>query len=374
MKITIILGTMIHGGAHRVACIQANELAARGYSVTLLLVVGSLQFPYEISPQVNVVKALPAENLEFSNIKSKIKRKLLAPFYLIKKLKGLKPDLVISHIQGTNREAILSCKYLNIPIIACEHTTHLLPYGWRGKLAYIERRFVYKMADRITLLTTSDKRDFYDRFLLNCDVMPNPCPFTSELLVNQYARKRNILALGDLNRIHIKGWDNLIIIFSQLAKDFPEWTLEFAGNGDEGKNIIKEIAKDKGVLNQVKFLGSVIDVKSKLQESSIFILTSRNEGFSMALLEAMSQGCASIAYDCKSGPGDLIENNVDGFLIEDQNHQQMILKLKKLLENIETRNLFSTRAVESSKQFSKKIIFDKWEAVIKQVISDRELA
>lgn len=98
MKITIILGSMIHGGSHRVAYIQANELAERWDDV-----VGALQFPYELSSKVKVEHALPADNLEFSGIRGKVKRKLLAPFYLIKKLKGLKPNLVISLSKGTNR-------------------------------------------------------------------------------------------------------------------------------------------------------------------------------------------------------------------------------------------------------------------------------
>lgn len=362
---------MIHGGAHRVVCMQANEFIERGYDVTLLLVVGALQFPYSISPKVKIQSALTAEELEFSTLKSKIRRKLLAIPALVKQLKKSAPDIIISHCQGTNRDAILSAKFLKIPVIACEHTTYLLPYGWRGKLAYIERRFLYKMANRITLLTSSDKESFYDDFLLNSEIMPNSCPFPSELRIHQSIRKRNILALGDLNRVHIKGWDNLITIFSEVAKEFPEWILQFAGSGDAGKEFIKEIAKEKGILNQIQFLGNVSDVKTKLQESSIFILTSRNEGFSMALLEAMSQGCACIAYDCKSGPGDLIENNVDGFLIEDQNHQKMAFKLKELLENADIRVSFSSNAVESSKQFSLEIIFDRWEKLIRQVVSNK---
>lgn len=371
MKITIILGTMIHGGAHRVACIQANELAERGYDVTMLLVVGALQYPYEMSPKVKVENALNPEDLEFSGFKSKIKRKLLAPFYLINKLKLLKPNLVISHIQGTNREAILSCKYLNIPIIACEHTSFNMPYGIKGKLAYLERRFIYKLANMVTVLTSTDIEEFYSKFLKNVTVMQNPCAFPSELRISQKNRKKIIMAVGDLNRIHIKGWDNLIEIFSKISYKHPEWRLQFAGAGEIGKATLEAQILEKQIIDKVDFLGPIDNVEDLLQCGSVFVLTSRNEGLPMALIEGMSQGCACIAFDCKTGPSDIITNNVDGLLVADQNIEEMCDKLNTLLADEDKRITFSENAVCSSMQFSQKNIFDKWERIIKQVVSDK---
>ena len=368
MKITIILGTMIHGGAHRVACIQANELAKRGYEVTLLLVVGALQFPYEISPKVKVLHALPAENLEFSSIKSKIKRKLLAYFYLIGKLKKIKPDLVISHIQSTNREGVLCCKFLQIPIIVCEHTSVNMPYGFNGKLAYFDRRFIYKLANYVIVLTYTDHKEFYVKYLSNVGVIHNPCSFRPEIITQQEDRENTILAVGDLNRIYIKGWDNLVYIFSQLDLVNNDWKLKFAGSGDLGKEKILCLANKYNVKDKIEFLGSVRDMKSLYQKSKIFILTSRNEGLPMALIEAMSQGCTCIAFDCKTGPSDIITNNVDGILVEDQNIEKMSEKLSLLLSDEKKQMFLSKNAVDSSKRFSQDIIFDKWEKIIQQIM------
>lgn len=368
MEITIIIGTMIRGGAHRVACIQANELARRGYDVTLLLVVGALEFPYQISSKVKVEQALKAEDLEFSSIKSKIKRKLLAPFSLVKKLKQLKPDLVISHIQGTNRDAILSCKYLGIPIVACEHTSFNMPYGIKGKFAYLERRFIYKLANLITVLTFSDINSFYSKFLSNVIVMPNPSSFVSELVVVQKERKKVVLAVGDLNRTKIKGWSNLIEVFSNVSDENPDWKLQFAGSGNIGRTVLKKQALEKKVAEKVEFLGPVSNIKDLMQNSSVFILTSLNEGLPMALIEAMSQGCACIAFDCKTGPSDIITNEVDGVLVKDQNIKEMSKKLNLLLSREDKRDFYSKNAVNSSAQFSHEVIFDKWETVIRKVI------
>ena len=109
-------------------------------------------------------------------------------------------------------------------------------------------------------------------------------------------------------------------------------------------------------------------MKTLLQNSSVFILTSRNEGLPMALIEAMSQGCACIAFDCKTGPADIITNNVDGILVKDQDIKGMTQGLSLLLSREDKRNFYSKNAVNSSVQFTQKIIIDKWEEEIKEVI------
>lgn len=372
MKIVIILGAMIHGGAHRVACLQASEFAERGYDVTLLLVVGADKFPYEISPKVKIINALPAEELEFSGLRSKLRRKLLAIPCIIKLLKIIKPDLVISHIQGTNREAIISSRILNIPIIVCEHTSHHLPQGWRGKIAYFERRYIYKLSNKVITLTEYDVDSFYGKFLKNVTTIPNPCPFDAQLLKLQEDRKKNILAVGDLNRIHIKGWDNALRVFSMISADFPDWKFQFAGAGEDGKKLLEKLASEYNILDKVEFLGSVIDVKYLLQNTSVFLLSSRNEGLPMALIEAISQGCACIAFNCKTGPSDIIINGTNGILVKDQDCVEMANKLGVLLHDVQLRSIYSSAAIESAKKFSKTQVFDRLEKIIREVTKKRK--
>lgn len=291
-KITIVIGTMIQGGAQRVPCIQANELVKCGYDVTLLLVVDSPLRPFFIDEAVNIKCCFPHEKLEGSSLLSKLRRRLLGVFYIKHALRKIAPDIVISHIQGTNRETILACKILGIKVIVSEHTSIHMPYGFMGKIAYFERRFIYKWADAITVLTKYDFDVFYKIYHKNVFVLPNPTSFTPKYEIPQELRNKNIIAVGDLNRIYIKGWDLLIPIFAQITTSNPDWRLQIAGGGEEGKEALIQLAKQHNILTRVDFLGPVIDVANLLQRTSIFILTSRNEGMPMALLEAMSQACA----------------------------------------------------------------------------------
>ncbi|MDH1223961.1 MULTISPECIES: glycosyltransferase family 4 protein [Aeromonas] len=351
-KVTIITGTMIQGGAHRIPCIQANELVKSGYDVTLLFVVDSPLRPFEIDNAVNIEYCFPYEKLEGSSFLSKCKRRLLAPFYIKKTLKKNTPDIVISHVQGTNRESIFACKLMGIKVIVCEHTSIHMPYGVMGWLAYLERRYIYKLADAITILTEYDYNHFYKKYHNNVIILPNPTSFIARYEIKQELRAKTIVAIGDLNRIHVKGWDLLIPIFSEVSKNNADWRLKIAGGGLEGKAILSDLAKKYGVTSKIDFLGIVQNVESLLQESSIFILTSRNEGMPMALLEAMSQGCACIAFDCKTGPADLLVHRINGLLIEDGNSGEMSGYLSTLMNDIEMRSALGLQAFESSKAYT----------------------
>ena len=81
------------------------------------------------------------------------------------------------------------------------------------------------------------------------------------------------------------------------------------------------------------------------------MLPSRWEGLPMVLIEAMSQGMACIAYDCFTGPADIITNNVDGILIEDQNEKEFIQKISLLIENDSLRKELGEMPLKQAKTF-----------------------
>src|SRR5690606_31234204 len=108
-----------------------------------------------------------------------------------------------------------------------------------------------------------------------------------------------------------------------IFRDHKEWVLKVVGGGDKGLDYLNQLAVKYSIKNQIIFTGFRKDVNSIMRESEIFILSSRFEGLPMVLLEAMSQGMACIAYDCKTGPADIIEHGKNGLLINDQDIKAM---------------------------------------------------
>jgi glycosyltransferase involved in cell wall biosynthesis len=89
--------------------------------------------------------------------------------------------------------------------------------------------------------------------------------------------------------------------------------LHIYGKFDENLGL-EQLAKDLKIEKQVFFHLPEKNIEEKYAESSIFVLSSRYEGFGMVLIEAMSFGIPCVSFNCNYGPSDIIKNNEDGFL------------------------------------------------------------
>ena len=176
------------------------------------------------------------------------------------------------------------------------------------------------------------------------------------------------MAIGSLNRYVHKGFDNLIEIAKRLKKVHPEWQFMIVGEGDEGYKYLKNKINHLDLNENIILSGFRPDIDKLLQNSSIFVLSSRYEGLPMALIEAISQGVACIAYDCVSGPSDIIDNEVNGILVKNQDKNEMTNQIIRLIENQELRQTLGENALKSSHKFSVEKIGRKWEDLFKEIL------
>src|SRR5690606_21613345 len=136
-------------------------------------------------------------------------------------------------------------------------------------------------------------------------VMPNPCTYNA-YVEDVRKREKVILTVGALDRYHHKGFDNLIPLIAPVLKKHKDWKLKLVGGGSKGVELLKSLTKLHTIESQVIFEGFSNDVSQIMRTSEIYVMPSRFEGLPMVLLEAMSQGMACIAFDCVSGPSDII--------------------------------------------------------------------
>ena len=121
-----------------------------------------------------------------------------------------------------------------------------------------------------------------------------------------------VVAMGRLSPE--KGFDLLIDAFARLAAQHADWRLEIAGEGPERDALQRQIDA-AGLQPQVQLVGWVSDPERFLSRSALFVMSSRYEGFPVALLEAMACGVPVISFDCDSGPREIIRPDVDGVLV-----------------------------------------------------------
>ncbi len=367
MKIVLYISSLLDGGAERVLTLLANEFSERKNKIVIITKGPYCSYP--LSKKICWKPIFTKYNIEKRrSLLDKVSRRFTYIPKLFSILKREKPDIVISFLLNENGKLILVSKFLGIPIIVSEHTNFHVDMSISS---WVKRRWIYKLSDAVTVLTKYDYDNYYKYFLKNVYIMPNPVSFNS---INKIAnRKKIILASGSLDRWSIKGFDNLLEIFANVVKKHPDWKLAIAGSGDEGKKYLIQLAGELDIENNIDFLGFCKNIDKVMQSSSIFIVTSRYEGFSMVLVEAMSQGCSCISYDCIAGPGEIIENGIDGILVENQNIHKMSSEINRLIEKEELQLFLAENAINSVRRFSVEKVGNKWIDLIDKVIKKRRM-
>lgn len=349
MKIDLIISTIRGGGAERVMSILCNKLQSEGHEVRLIT-FREAEEAYPIDQAVQRVK-LSKKTIPVA--------KLNAFYHLIAfySEKTNRPDQIISFLTLMNLVAILAGNMYGIPVIVSEHNNHLQlePPAWLTRFTW---RWIYRRAKFVTVLTSFDV-SFFVRRQCKVEVMPNPCSFIPATNYNANRRKE-IIAVGNLDRYHHKGFDNLLEIVYPVLCENREWKLRIIGEGTQGKQLLEKRVSELEMERQIEFLGFRKDVREILQNASIFILPSRFEGLPMVLLEALSQGAACLAYDCITGPSDMIQDRINGLLIEDQNMSAMRIGLKTLIEDADLRESLGQNGMDSLERYSLESIYQRW--------------
>lgn len=353
MKIDLIIGSLQGGGAERVVCVLANYFASVGYEVSVITFTDGDKFELDDAVQrVRLHKKLPLADYSLSRGFFNLLR-----YYWKKKNR---PDVISSHISRVGLVTIPIAKLYGIKVISSEHINHTHAiYNFTKKIIW---DFLYKFADAVTILTHYDM-EFFKKRSSKVVVMPNPSSF-KPLEEQNLSREKVIVAIGSLDRYHHKGLDNLIDIGKNLHEKHPDWKLRIIGEGKVGRQFLEKKIFELGLVDFITLAGYRSDVKDILANSSIFALSSRFEGLPMALIEATSQGIACISYNCVSGPSDIIEDGVNGLLIEDQNHSEMTKGIISLIENEELRRRLGDNAILASQKFSLERVGKQWEDLI----------
>lgn len=195
----------------------------------------------------------------------------------------------------------------------------------------------------------------------NVIAIPNPLSFSSDK-ENQLEQKR-VIVVG--SHSYNKGYDLLLEIWSKIHLEFPDWNLAVFGKIDKEETFIKQAKELK--LKNIDFYSPVQNIKDEYLNSSILLMTSRSEGFGMVLIEAMACGVPCVSFDCPSGPGDIISNNEDGYLIPNGDLKTFEMQLKELIQNEEKRKEFGKRAKENVKRYSVEEIVKEWDILFRNV-------
>jgi len=222
----------------------------------------------------------------------------------------------------------------------------------RFEIVQFFKKITAKKFDKFILETEEGSKEWN---ISNSKVIPNPFSFSLKKLAGLENKK----AIAVCRHSYEKGIDRLLIIWKTLVDNHPDWSLDIYGQWNSDLRYQK-MAESLKISKNINFIAPINDIQGGFNQSSIFLMTSRSEAFGMALIEAMSCGLPCVAFDCPIGPRTIIENNVNGFLIEEENIDLFVEKVELLIENKNLRIEIGQKAKERVGKYDIDQIMKKW--------------
>lgn len=208
--------------------------------------------------------------------------------------------------------------------------------------------------DRVVVLTEEDRSQNWHR---RGKVVAIPNPQTQKPNRKSDYSSKTVVAVGRL--IAIKNFSSLLKAWVDVNNSHPEWRLEIWGTGAMKQTLAQEVEL-LGISQSVMLKGFTSDSLHAMSEGSIFVLTSMSEGFPLVIVEAMSVGLPVVAYNCPYGPRAIIEDGMDGFLVETNDEYTLAAKICWLIEHEDERMQMGEAANQKASQYSSDVIAERW--------------
>lgn len=187
------------------------------------------------------------------------------------------------------------------------------------------------------------------------EVIPN----SSWIKTTEFCSCENKKVICIARNSYEKGLDRLFHIWKSVTDKKPDWEL-LVYSEKEGYFDLDSLILKNDLSKNVRILNFERNILNSYLQSSIYLMTSRDEGMPMVLIEAMSVGLPIIAFDCPIGPKSLIKNNENGFLINDNDLDEFVSKTIQLIEDKQQRKEFGKNSYELSKKYNSDVVLNKW--------------
>lgn len=354
-RICLIIHSLSPGGMERVMSQLAAYLAQKDEVEVHLVLYGikrEVFYPLPKSIQIHRPKFI------FSN-RRRVWHTIKTLFFLRRTIQRIKPYTVLSFGEIWNNLVLLALYKLHVPVYVSDRSQ---PGKDLGILHNILKNLLYPTAAGL-ISQTNKAREIAKQNKRNTNIIVIGNPIRDVIPGPDEKKENIILTVGRL--IRTKHPDELIRLFVRL--DQTGWRLVIVGGDAQRQNLmagLQELVQHLDAENIIEFVGTQSDVDSYYQKSKIFAFTSSSEGFPNVIGEAMSAGLPVVSFDCVAGPSEMIEDEVNGFLVDVFDYDSFERRLKQLMDNVELRNSMGGKALKSIQQFSVEEISEQFYSAI----------
>ena len=372
-KVTFLLLHLNYGGLEKQVTTLANELS-KSYDVELVVLYDLLNGKsfYELNDNINVKFVLSYGPIRIKELKEMLKKIKIIKFFksLAKDIKliftkycgvkkivnNLKTDAVIS----SRIEFSKQIKRRDILTISQEHSYIDTPgYIKKVKKSFKNIKYLVVMTDKA--------RENYKKWLNGNNT------YTEVIKISNAVNSTNKKATLDSNQIisvgrleDVKDFETLIRVFSMCLEKNNDLRLEIVGDGSKKEELVN-LCKNLNILDYVHFTGKLDSqqVETEMLKSSLFVLTSKSESFSLVLVEASALGIPCISFDIDVGPREIITDSENGFIIKDRNEELMKDKILEVMDNSDIRNKIGNNAKINAERYYIENVVNEWKKILK---------
>lgn len=350
-RITFLIGSMRRGGAERVISILANNYIKRGWNVDIITLLDDSN-DYDIDKKVNIIPICQVSKSKLYQLPGWICN-------IRKHVKENNPDIIVSFIARINIITILSCIGLNKKIIISERNDPKA--DGRGFLVKILTYMLYPLTNSIIFQTKWAKSCFPKYIQEKGVIIGNPIQVNAE---KKNSRIKKIVSVGRLEEQ--KNHKMLINAFKMVYEKNNEYRLYIYGEGSLRSKLENQIRNLN--LQEVVYLpGNFLDIHERISDAKLFILSSKYEGLSNALLEAMMMGIPCISTNC-AGSNEIIVNGENGILVDLDNTESLSNSICNIIKNEEKMNQLGICGKKSVEYMKLENIISLWNEIIYKIL------
>lgn len=356
MKIVYIVEDFAeNGGVERIVSLKANELSTKyGHDVTIVSVYKDERpVLYSLDKSIGFVRLdvpfATKSHGRIATLASRVATLARAASRLNKAVKQLDPDIIFF---TTTLGALLLpfCRTRAKKVYESHSARQFTPYH---SLFYPMER----SADAIVCLTHGDAQN-YKRVKCVC-VIPNFIEQPKRSVADNGRKKA--IAVGRLE--DPKGFDMLINCWKRVAEQHPDWHLDIYGEGSCRNDLQLQI-EQLHLNDRITLCGRSNNIMDVYPEYSLHIMPSRYEGQGITLIEAQACGLPSVVFNFKFGAADIVQNGVNGIIVEQNDCKAFSEALCKMMSSEDMRKKYGQNALEVGRQYFKDNVFGKWVELI----------
>jgi len=380
LKVLFFISSLEGGGAERVMVDLLRYINRKRIAPTLVLLDSYEGSPYKKSlPQDFKTVVLSRKT---DRIDEKIKQ--FAKFLIT--IREQNPDIIISFLTHTNILAICASIIFRIKVIACQHihlSESIKVEKRKEKLIGIPIKplvkIFFRFADKIITVSEEMKIDLIREFSIPANkvrVIYNPIDMSEITNLSHIHPEHPFFNEGTPILLSIsrftkqKGLDTLIKAFNILVMKM-DLRLIILGKGPQ-KEFLKKMLKDFSLTDKVSLEGFHNNPYGFLSKATIFILSSRYEGFPVVMLEALACRTPIISTDCKSGPREILKGGKYGLLVPVEDENALSDGIIRLLKDENLRKKLSKLGQERASDFSIEHIVEQYENILYEVILSKK--